>query len=97
MSYFKEREKLVADKAGIAAEFRQYRTDIRKKLGRLQASLDDEIRRANEEEKELKRLFLFERSIKVHLRHRPDDSEKGEDLQSQPNGAVGKKRRAQKA
>lgn len=97
LSHIKEREKFDADKPTIDPEFRQYRTDVTSKLGLLQAYFDNESRRANEVEKERKRLFLSDRSFKAHLWHRPDDSERVEGLQYQLNGAVGKECCAQKA
>lgn len=68
-----------------------------KKLGRLHASLDDKIKRANEKEQERKRLFSFEKSLKVQWRHRPDNSEKVKNLEFQQEGAFARNRWAQKA
>lgn len=65
-------------------------------LGQLQAFLNDETRRANNEEKERRRLFVSEKCSKPQLRHISDDCEEVGDLQYQQDGAVGKKRPAQK-
>lgn len=51
---------LGADHTIIYAEFWQYETDTDSKIGRLQAPLDDETRRGNQEEKEHNRLFFRE-------------------------------------
>lgn len=65
------------------------------RLCRLQFSLDDKKRRADQEEKEIKQ-FFYGNSLKAQLQHKPDDSEKVEDLRYQLHGAVAKERRAQK-
>lgn len=46
------------------------------KLGRLQASLDDETRCVNEEKREREGPFLSKKFPKRQLLHRPDDTEK---------------------
>lgn len=66
------------------------------RLGRFQASSDEERRGSNEEKKDHNRLFLSRKSIKAQLQRIPYDSEKVEDLRYQPNGTVAKKRQAQK-
>lgn len=75
-SYVKEGEKLVANKAAIDAECRQYRTDMDSKLVRLQESLDEEKRLASDEENEHRRLSASEKSLRGLLRHRTVESEK---------------------
>lgn len=58
--------------------------------------LDDETRRVNEEEKERERLFLSEKFLEVHFEHKPDESEKVEDLQFQLDNAVTMAHQAQR-
>lgn len=69
LNYVTEHEKLVTNKACFDAELRKYGANIDKKLGRLQASLEDEKRGAKEEKKDLKRLFLSENSLNKQSRH----------------------------
>lgn len=59
-NYVKERENLMANNAAVDADFWQDTTDMDAKLGRLEASLDDETRRGNEEGKERKRFVSFQ-------------------------------------
>lgn len=96
LSYVKKRETLVANKTAIDAELWKNGIDMDTKKGRLQPFSDDEITHANEEEKERKRLFLFEKSLKEVKRHRPINSDKIEDKQYQLRGAVDKALLAQK-
>lgn len=67
--YVKKHEKLVTDKTDIDADFPQYRTDMDRKLGRLQAFSDDGTKSTNDKEKERERLFLSENSLKAQLQN----------------------------
>lgn len=53
-------------------------------------------KRANQEETEQKLLFLLEKSFKAQLQHRPDNTEKIEDLQNSLEGTVAKEHFVQK-
>lgn len=66
------------------------------KPNQLQVSLDDKTRRADKDMEQYKRLFLSEKSIIAQKMHSPDDSEKGEELHYQLDGALASKRRAHK-
>lgn len=88
---------MVGDKAAFGAEFRQYRADMDTKLGRVQASLNDEERRASEGKKERDWPFLSKKPLKAPLRHRSVDSEKVGSLQYRLDDADAKERQAQKA
>lgn len=91
MNHIKECDTPVADKAAFEVEFQQYRTDMNTKHDRLQASLEDQTKRANKEQKEHKHLFLSDKSRKALLQHRNVYSKNVEDLQYQVDVAVAKK------
>lgn len=65
------------------------------KLGGLQTSLQDGIRRASQKERKRNRMFSA-KSLNGQLRRRADDSKKTERLHYLLEGAVAKNRRAQK-
>lgn len=91
----KDREKLLADKPANDTEFRKFWEDMKARFDTIQASLDDEMKRAKALDSELVKLLVFEKSLKQKLQSRSDNRQKVENLKYRLDDAVAKECRSE--
>lgn len=94
-NYVSECEKLLAESDSLHFAFRKYCADLHIKISRLQTTLGNEMKSADGEGRERKRLFSSEKDVRAQLRHGVVDREELVDLQNKLDDSMAKKRRAQ--